>query len=198
MAAQRRPAWDALGQPGAVALQPASQQRIGLLLADGVAGLHRRTVGVAGAARTDRPGLGAGLGIGIGAELAAFELLHQGQGEGNSIGSVGYWSRCSHGRHGEGLRRWGAPELPQAATFLQGPGLIDHQPLQHRQQPGPVVIQLRIEMGDVVASRNGAAHRNNPRRPGARAGWLLLAAICMPEGKNRALTVIQRSKQAFT
>ncbi|MFN7897764.1 MAG: hypothetical protein ACK5Q6_16715 [Cyanobacteriota bacterium] len=27
---------------------------------------------------------------------------------------------------------------------------------------------------------------------------LLLAAICMPDWKNRALTVIQRSKQAFT
>jgi hypothetical protein len=61
-----------------------------------------------------------------------------------------------------------------------------------------MVIQHRIEMGDVIANRHGATHRNNPRRPGARAGWLLLAAICMPEGKNKALTVIQRSKQAFT
>ena len=67
MVAQRRPAGDALGQPGAVTHQPASQQRIGLLLADGVAALDRGTVGVAGAAPTDRPGLGAGLGIGVGA-----------------------------------------------------------------------------------------------------------------------------------
>jgi hypothetical protein len=38
------------------------------------------------------------------------------------------------------------------------------------QQPGPVVRQLGIEVLDVVANRNGAAHRNTPRRPGARGG----------------------------
>ena len=72
------------------------------------------------------------------------------------------------------------------------------QLLQHSQQPGPVVSQLGIEVLDVVAYRDGAAHRNTPRRPGARAGWLFATAVCMPEGKNRALTVIQRSRQAFT
>ena len=74
---------------------------------------------------------------------------------------------------------------------------MDHQLLQHCLQPGPVVRQLRVEVLDVVAGRDGAAHRNTPRRPGARAGWFLPMADCMPEGKNRALTVIQRSKQAF-
>ena len=52
--------------------------------------------------------------------------------------------------------------------------------------PGPVVIQLRIEMGELVSSRSSAAHQNSPRRLGAKAGWLLLGAITMPEGKNRA------------
>ena len=27
---------------------------------------------------------------------------------------------------------------------------------------------------------------------------MLVTAVCMPEGKNRALTVIERSRQAFT
>jgi hypothetical protein len=75
---------------------------------------------------------------------------------------------------------------------------MGHQLLQHRQQPGPVVRQLGIEVLDVVAGRDGAAHRNTPRRPGASAGWLVAEAVCMPEGRNRALTVIQRSRQAFT
>jgi hypothetical protein len=35
-----------------------------------------------------------------------------------------------------------------------------------------VVSQLGIEVLDVVASGDGAAHRNTPRRPGARAGWI--------------------------
>jgi hypothetical protein len=37
-----------------------------------------------------------------------------------------------------------------------------------------------------------------PAGPGARAGSFFPIALCMPEGKNRALTVIQRSRQAFT
>jgi hypothetical protein len=68
---------------------------------------------------------------------------------------------------------------------------------QHSQQPGPVVRQVGIEVLDVVAYRYGAAHWNNPRRPGDRAGWFFPMTLCMPEGKNRALTVIQRSRQAF-
>ena len=43
---------------------------------------------------------------------------------------------------------------------------MGHQLLQHRLEPGPVVSQLRIEVLDVVASRDRAAHRNTPRRPG--------------------------------
>ena len=66
---------------------------------------------------------------------------------------------------------------------------MGHQLLQHRQQPGPVVRQVGIEVLDVVAGRDGAAHRNTPRRPGARAGSFFPMAPCMPEGKNRALTV---------
>jgi hypothetical protein len=72
------------------------------------------------------------------------------------------------------------------------------QMLQHRQQPGPVVRELGIKVLDVVAGRNEVDHRNIPRRPGARAGWIFPRVACMPEGKNRALTVIQRSRQAFT
>jgi hypothetical protein len=72
------------------------------------------------------------------------------------------------------------------------------QMLQHSQQPGPVVSQLGIEVLDVVAYRDGAAHRNTPRRPGARAGWIFPMVACMPEGKNKALTVIHLSRQAFT
>jgi hypothetical protein len=71
------------------------------------------------------------------------------------------------------------------------------QMLQHSKQPGPVVSQLGIEVLDVVAYRNAAAHRNTPRRPGARAGWIFPRVVCMPEGKNRALTVIHLSRQAF-
>jgi hypothetical protein len=71
------------------------------------------------------------------------------------------------------------------------------QMLQYSQKPGPVVSQLRIEVLDVVANRDGAAHRNTPRRPGARAGSFFPRVVCMPDGKNRALTVIQRSRQVF-
>ncbi len=92
----------------------------------------------------------------------------------------------------------GRPEPAKHAALLQRLGVMGAQLLQHRQQPGPVVSQLRIEVLDVGRGRNGAAHRNTPRRPGARADWLLAAAVCMPEGKNRALAVIHRSKQAFT
>jgi hypothetical protein len=49
----------------------------------------------------------------------------------------------------------GRPEPPQRPP-LQGLGLMGHQMLQHRQQPGPVVSQLGIEVLDVVASRKGA------------------------------------------
>ena len=45
-----------------------------------------------------------------------------------------------------------------------------HQLLQHGQQPVPVVGQLGIEVLDVVGNRDGVAHRNTPRRPGASAG----------------------------
>ena len=62
---------------------------------------------------------------------------------------------------------------------------------------GPVVIQLRIEMGELVSSRSSAAHQNSPHRLGAKAGWLLLGAITMPEGKNRARAVL-REGQAFS
>jgi hypothetical protein len=43
---------------------------------------------------------------------------------------------------------------------------MGHQLLQHRLQPGPVLRQLGIEVLDGVASRDRAAHRNTPRRPG--------------------------------
>jgi hypothetical protein len=60
-----------------------------------------------------------------------------------------------------------------------------------------MVRQVGIEVLDVVASGDGAAHRNTPRRPGASAGWIFPRVACMPEGKNRALTVIHLSRQAF-
>jgi hypothetical protein len=73
---------------------------------------------------------------------------------------------------------------------------MGHQLLQHRLQPGPVVIELRIEVLDVIACRDGATHRNTPRRPGARAGWIFPMVFCMPEGKNRSRVVL-RDRQAF-
>jgi hypothetical protein len=71
-----------------------------------------------------------------------------------------------------------------------------HQLLQHRQQPGTVVRQGWIEVIDVSAGWDGAAHWNTPRRPGARAGWIFPRVACMPEGKNRARVVL-RYRQAF-
>ena len=56
--------------------------------------------------------------------------------------------------------------------------------------PGPVVIQLRIEMGELVPTGSGGAHQNSPRRLGAKGGWLLLGATSMPEGKNRAKDLV--------
>jgi hypothetical protein len=53
------------------------------------------------------------------------------------------------------------------------------QLLQYRQQPGPVVREVWIEVLDVVA------------------GWLGATAVCMPEGKNRARAGL-RDRQAFT
>jgi len=91
----------------------------------------------------------------------------------------------------------GRPEPPQRSPLFQGLGFMGDQMLQYSQKPGPVVRQIGIEVLDVVAYRYGAAHRNNPRRPGARAGWIFPRVVCMPEGKNRALTVIQRSRQAL-
>ena len=148
---------------------------------------------IARAAPADRPGLAAGLGIGVGGEPAAFELLHQGEGHRDGGGAVEYRSRR---RSGGSLM--GSPKMPQAAALLQGLGRMGHQLLQHRLQPGPVVGEVWIEVLNVDASWDGAAHRNTPRRPGASAGWLFAAAVCMPEGKNKALTVIHRSRQAFT
>ncbi len=57
--------------------------------------------------------------------------------------------------------------------------------------------QLRIEVLDVIAIEDGAAHRNTPRRPGARAGCIFPMVVCMPEGKNRARAGL-RDRQAFT
>ena len=85
------------------------------------------------------------------------------------------------------------PQPPQGSPLFQGLGLMGNQLLQHRQQPSPVVRQFGIEVLDVVASRDRAAHRNTPRRPGVRAGWIFPMVACMPEGKKRALTVIHRS-----
>ena len=47
------------------------------------------------------------------------------------------------------------PELPHHRAWLQA--VLEQ-----------LVSQLRIEMLDVVASANGAVHRNTPRRPGVR------------------------------
>ena len=90
-----------------------------------------------------------------------------------------------------------SPQPPEGAAFLKGLGLMADQTIQHRKQPGPVVSQLWIEVLDVDRGGNGATHRNTPRRPGARAGWIPAAAVCMPEGKNRE-RVVPRDRQAFT
>jgi hypothetical protein len=66
----------------------------------------------------------------------------------------------------------GSQEPAEGAAFLQGLGLMGHQLLQNRQQPGPVMRQLGIEVLDVVAGRVGAVHRNILRRPGANATWM--------------------------
>lgn len=184
---------DAVPQGPPVPLQPASEQGIGELLTDPVALFHGRTVAIGGASPADRPGLVAALGIWVGLQAAAFELLHQGEGYGDGGGNVGHRSRPSPGGS-----LMGCPEPAQGAAFLHGLGLMGHQLLQNRQQPGPVMRELGIEVLDVVVGRDGFVHRNTPRRPGAKATWLFAAALCMPEGKKRALTVIQRSRQAFT
>ena len=44
------------------------------------------------------------------------------------------------------------------------------QPLKKCQQPGLVMRQLGIEVLNLVSRRDGAAHWNIPRRPGASAG----------------------------
>ena len=71
------------------------------------------------------------------------------------------------------------------------------QPIKKCQQPAPMVRQLGIEVLNLVSRRDGAAHRNIPLRPGARGGWLVAAADCMPEGKNRGRAEL-RDVQAFT
>jgi hypothetical protein len=58
--------------------------------------------------------------------------------------------------------------------------------IQHLARPGAVVGKLRIAVLDIGPGRNGAAHRNTPRRLGARAGMLLATAVCRPEGKHMA------------
>jgi hypothetical protein len=37
------------------------------------------------------------------------------------------------------------------------------QALQRRLQPGPVALQLRIEVIHIIAAGDGAVHRNTPR-----------------------------------
>lgn len=107
------------------------------------------------------------------------------------------------GAVGFGWRSWLTARAPStgagACRLPPGPWGMGLKALQHGQQLGAVVGQLWIEVLDVGRGGNGAAHRNTPpQRPGARAGWLLAAAVCVSEGKNSALTVIQRSRQAFT
>ena len=71
------------------------------------------------------------------------------------------------------------------------------KPFKKCQQPGLVMRQLGIEVLNLVSRRDGAPHRNIPLRPEARAGWLVAAADCMPEGKNRERAGL-RDRQAFT
>ena len=70
------------------------------------------------------------------------------------------------------------------------------QPIKKCQQPAPMVRQLGIEVLNLVSRRDGAAYRSIPLRPGARAGWLVAAAACMPEGKNSERAGL-RDLQAF-
>jgi len=155
----------------------------GLELGVGVGGvavaLHHRQVLVVAIGALQRAGLegfqehgaaGGEAGAFALAQLGRIVLLevghtHQGVGIGAVAGTGGGLRRPY-----SGLRRRGASQPPERPALQQRFGFMDHQTLQRYLQPGPVVIQLRIGMGDVIASRNGAAHRNNPRRPGARAG----------------------------
>jgi len=67
---------------------------------------------------------------------------------------------------------------------------MGHQMLQHRQQPGPVVRQLGIQVLDVDAGRDEVAHRNTPpagsqrrlvgRRCGLHAGRVKQSAVRHP------------------
>ena len=56
--------------------------------------------------------------------------------------------------------------------------------------------QLGIEVLNLVSRRDGAAHWNILRRPGASASWFA-TAVCMKEGKNREKAEL-RDRQAFT
>lgn len=67
----------------------------------------------------------------------------------------------------------GPPQAPQGSTLLQYLELMGHQPVQHRQQQSRVVRQAGLEVLEVVAGRDGAAHRNTPRRPGAKGRLVL-------------------------
>jgi hypothetical protein len=66
---------------------------------------------------------------------------------------------------GQGLLLVLDPQAPQGSPLLQRLGVVAYQLLQHRLQPGPVVIQLGIEMLDVIASADGAIDRNTPPPP---------------------------------
>ena len=149
--AQLSPAGNALGQQVMVPLQAAGEQGLGQLLTDPIAAFDRCTVVVGGAAPADGPGLSAALGIGVGGEPAALELLDQGQGHCNGRGDLSGRGRFFRPR----LRRFGLhrglPQVPQLTALSQGLGLVLHQPVQHRLQPGPMMALARVVVADEVA-----------------------------------------------
>jgi hypothetical protein len=132
--------------------------------------LHHRQVGVVAVGTGERAGLeglqehgaagrkAAAIALAPLSRVALLEAGHTHQG----IGAA------AAGGRGQAALLMAVPEPPQRSPLLQCLGVVAYQLLQHSLQPGPVLIQLRIEMLDVVAGGDGEVHRNTPRRPGVR------------------------------
>ena len=118
-------------------------------------------------------------GTDSGLPLLAAPALGEFDGDGDAPGVAASW-RVIQRR----LR------VPPSSKSLR---LMGHQLLQHRQQPGPMVRQVWIEVLDVVGSRDGAADRNIPRRPGASTGWLVTPQQWVHEARgHRVLWLLPR------
>ena len=165
-----------LHQPGGDAVLSQGLQ-LGARVGGVAVALHHRQVLVVAVGALERAGLEGLQEHGAGGKAGAIPLAplggvplpevghpHQGIGIGAVAGTGGGRRRPS-----SGLRRRGAPQPPERPALQQRFGFMVHQPLQSRLQPGPVPLQPRIEMRDVIVGGDGAALQHTPRRPGARA-----------------------------